>query len=136
MMFTIVTLLAVALQSAGASMRTIDRGSQSNVDDQKQAVARTAAEWEALWRQHSPDRPQPAVDLSKEMVVAVFLGSRNTAGYSIDIVSAKEDQGALIVAYRERQPAPGAVTAQIITTPYHMVAVPKSALPVKFQRAQ
>ena len=37
----------------------------------------------------------------REMVVAVFLGSRPTAGYSVEIVGATDDGGVLVVQYRE-----------------------------------
>jgi hypothetical protein len=66
----------------GVGPRTIDKGDQSNIDTRREVVVRTAADWQKLWQQHSPDRPMPSVDFSKEMVVGVFLGSRPTAGSS------------------------------------------------------
>ena len=87
-----------------------------------------------LWRQHAPERPAPPIDWSTEMVVGVFLGSRNTAGYAVDIVGTAAEQGALVVRYRQREPARDAITAQIITTPFHLVAIPKSAGDVRFER--
>ena len=59
------------------------------------------------------------------MVVGVFLGSRPTAGFGVEIVSAREEQGALVVRYRETRPAADAIAAQVLTSPYHLVAVPK-----------
>jgi hypothetical protein len=70
------------------------------------------------------------------MIVAVFLGSRNTAGYSVEIVSAQPRADALIVRYRQREPGRDAITAQIITMPYHIVAVPRTTGEVKFERVQ
>jgi protease stability complex PrcB-like protein len=128
--------LAILMLQASAPMRTIARGDQSGVDVERQVVARTAAEWAALWRQHAPGQPPPSVDFAKEMVVAVFLGSRNTAGYSVEIVSAETEQGSLIVRYRPRAPSPDAITAQIITTPFQVVAMPRATGDVKFQRVQ
>jgi hypothetical protein len=133
-----VTLLAAALAvlmlQAPASMRTIARGDQSFIESERQVVARTSAEWNALWRQHDPDRPVPAVDFSKEMVVGVFLGSRNTSGFSVEILGATVEQDILIVRYRQRAPAADAITAQVITMPFQFVAIPKTAAPVKFER--
>jgi protease stability complex PrcB-like protein len=135
-----VTLLAAALAAlmlqAPASMRTVARGDQSFIESERQVVARSSAEWNAIWRQHDPDRPVPAVDFSKEMVVGVFLGSRNTGGYSVEIVSASVEQDALIVRYRQRTPPPDAITAQVITMPFQLVAIPKTDAAVKFQRVQ
>ena len=117
--------------------RTIEKGDQSNVDDAKQVLVRTDVEWTRLWQQHSPERPRPAVDFSKEMVVGVFMGSRPHAGFSTAIVSTAAANGALIVRYTETLPKPGTVSAQILTFPYHLVAFAKTDVKdVKFEKVQ
>ena len=118
------------------TMKTIDKGEHSNMDDAKQVAVKTEAEWKQLWQQHSPDRPRPAVDFTKEMVVGVFLGSRPTAGYSVEIVSATETNGTLVVRYREAAPGRGMMTAQVITSPNHIVTVPFFPGDVKFEKVQ
>ena len=141
-------LAAVLVQPPGAprpnipilttvpAMKTIDKGDHSNMDDARQAAVKTAAAWKQLWQQHSPDRPLPAVDFTKEMVVGVFTGSRPTAGYSVEIVSAIEASGTLVVRYKEATPGRGTMTAQVITSPYHMVAVPLFPGDVKFEKVE
>ena len=115
--------------------RTIEKGDQSNVDDAKRVLIRTEAEWATLWKQHAPDHPRPAVDFSKEMVVAVFMGSRPSAGFSTTITGATAAKGALIVRYTETKPGPSSVSAQILTFPYHIVAIAKADVKdVKFQK--
>jgi len=122
-------------QMATTAPKTIEKGDQSNVDDAKRVVVRTDAEWTRLWQQHAPDRPRPAVDFSKDMVVGVFMGSRPNAGFSTAIVSTTAANGALIVRYTETQPKPGTVSAQILTFPYHIVAIPKATVTdVKFDK--
>jgi len=117
--------------------RTIEKGDQSNVDEAKQVLVRTDGEWTRLWQQHSPERPRPAVDFSKEMVVGVFMGSRPHAGFSTAIVSTTAANGALIVRYTETLPKPGTVSAQILTFPYHLVAIAKTDVKdVKFEKVQ
>ena len=116
------------------TMKTIDRGDHSNMDDAKQVAVKTAAAFRQLWQQHSPDRPLPAVDFSKEMVVGVFLGSRPTAGYTLEIVSAIQANGTLVVRYREAVPSAGTMTAQVITSPFHLVTVPLFPGEVKFEK--
>ena len=147
MMVLTLTLAAALLQGApGApkpsipmlttvpAMKTIDKGDHSNMDDAKQAAVRTAEAWKQLWQQHSPDRPLPAVDFTKEMVVGVFMGSRPSAGYTLEIVSAIEASGTLVVRYSEASPSRGTMTAQVITSPYHLVAVPFFPGDVKFEK--
>jgi hypothetical protein len=131
-----VQAVSQATPPAGAALRTVERGSQSNIESARQVVVRTAAEWTALWKTHNFDKPAPHVDFDSEMVVGVFMGSRPTAGYSVMITSVSERDGALVVGYSERSPRPGAMTAQVLTFPYHLVAVPKRAGNVTFEKQQ
>ena len=102
--FALAIVFAALLQTSAAKTpaapvvpMTLDKGDQSNVDDAKQAVVRTEAEWAKLWNQHSPDHQRPAVDFSRQMVIGTFMGSRPTAGFSIDIVSTIQANGVLTV---------------------------------------
>jgi hypothetical protein len=122
------------MQQQPSGARTVERGQQSNIDAPLQVVVRTEAEWTKLWQQHAPDRPRPAIDFSKEMVVGVFLGSRPTGGFSVAIVSATPKDGTVIVSYKESRPRPGVMTAQVLTFPFHIVAVPKTAGEVRFEK--
>lgn len=131
-----IPFLIVAMLQASGAMRTIDKGAESAIDSPRQAIARTADEWEKLWRQHSWDRPAPKIDFAKDMVVAVFLGSRTTGGYTIAIEEVRDEGGKLIVKYRESSPGRGAITAQVITAPYHIVAVPKKPGEVRFEKSE
>ena len=130
--------LVQASPSTQPAMRMLERGTQSYIDLPKQVVARTQAEMDAFWKQHAPNRAQPKVDFGTEMVVGVFLGSRNTAAYSVEIMSVGEQktaqQAALVVRFHETAPPPAAVVAQVITTPYYLVAVPKYAGDVRFEK--
>jgi len=125
-------LLAAILQ-ASVPIRSLDKGITSQIDVARQAAVRSDAEWNMLWSQHAGDRARPAVDFNREMVLAVFVGTRPTAGFSVEIVGAREESGALVVSYRESRPPAGIVTAQVLTSPYHLVAVPKHG-DVKWER--
>jgi hypothetical protein len=130
----IAVLLAAVLQ-ASLPMRQIEKGVMSNMDDARQASARSVDEWTRLWNQHAGERTRPNVDFSREVVVAVFMGTRPTAGFSIEIVRVREEGPALVVTYKETRPAPDALTAQVLTSPFHIVAVPRgSTTDVKFER--
>lgn len=126
-------MLAVMLQGAGG-VRVLDKGDQSNLDEPRQVVVRTQEEWNTLWRRHATERPQPGVDLSKEMVLGVFMGSRPTAGFAVEVASAVVEGGVLVVNYRELRPGRDAITAQVLTSPYVIVAHPRHAGEVRFER--
>ena len=134
MRVAIAAALVAVLQSS-LPMRSIDRGQNSQIDAAKQVSAHNADEWSKLWTSHAGNRTRPSVDFNKEVVAAVFLGSRPTAGYAVEIVRARQEGVALVVSYKETRPSPDSVAAQVLTSPYHIVAVPKgSTTDVKFER--
>ena len=59
----------------------------------------------------------PQVDFSKNQVVALFLGTRNTGGYSIFIDRVEVDGAKLIVYKKEGLPKEGKVTTAL-TNPF------------------
>jgi hypothetical protein len=118
----------------GTVLTTVAQGAMSTIEEPRQAVVRTAAEWQAFWKQHDPGGAAPPVDFGQSMVVAVFLGSRPTAGVTAEITAVKTEGTRTIVEYRERQPPPDAFVAQVITSPFHVVRVPRAAGSVEFRR--
>jgi len=134
----ILILLAVLSQATASTMpmKTIEKGMDSQIDKSQQVTARSADEWATLWNQHAGERGRPSVDFAREMVVGVFLGSRPTAGFAIEVVGAREEGGALVVQYRETRPPPRSITAQILTSPYHIVTFPARAGAVRFEKIE
>jgi len=125
-------IAALGLQAASLPVRTIDRGFQSGIEAPRQVAVTSADAFAVLWREHSM-KPAPAVDFSREAVVAVFLGVRQTAGFSVDIVSVTSGPTGTLVTYRERTPSSNAVTAQVLTFPYVVAAVQDLTPPVRFE---
>lgn len=136
-MSTIITLiLAMAMQATPSSVKVVSRESMSRVEDAKQVVARTPAEFTALWREHAGDVKPPAVDFASRTVVAVFLGTRTSGGFSAEIVGTRESAGALIVQWRENRPGRDEVAAQVMTSPAIIVSIPKFAGEIKFEKVE
>jgi len=128
-------LLLAAILQTNTPMRPIDKGLTSQMDDGRQAVVRTDAEWSRIWTLHAGERTRPAVDFTRDIVLALFTGTRPTAGFTAEITGVREDGGTLVVSYKETRPAPGGVAAQLLTSPFHIVAVPKGATTaVKWER--
>ena len=126
-------VLVMALQAG--SVETIGRDNMSNVEDAKQAVARTPAEWAALWRLHAGEQaPLPPIDFTKRTVLAVFLGSRPSAGYGVDVSGTKQAGKVLVVEWREHAPKPGNIAAQVMTAPSHLVSIPKFDGEITFRK--
>jgi hypothetical protein len=137
-MSSVISVLSVSasvVAGQAPAPRTIAKGEQSNIESPVQVLAKNEAEWSALWRRHAGGREKPPVDFAREMVAGVFMGSRPTGGFSTTIVTSMEVKGVLVVRYSETIPPRDAVTAQVLTFPYHLVAIPKAAVTdVKFEK--
>jgi VWFA-related protein len=115
-------------------MQTLNSDMMSGIDQPQLAVARTPDEWQALWQRHAPGRAAPAVDFSQHMVVAVFLGSRPSGGYQAQITGITTEGPLMVVQWVERRPGPGQMAAQVMTSPSHLVTVPRHAGEVRFEK--
>ena len=130
-------VLVSAMQAAAPSpVQVISREMMSMVDEPKQAVARSASEWATMWRQHAGEKPMPSVDFKSRMVVAIFLGSRGSAGYSAEVTRTRPVNGTLIVQWQERRPQRGEVSAQVMTSPAVIVTIPKFDGEIKFEKVE
>jgi hypothetical protein len=127
-----VLMLIALLAQATVPVTTIVRSDMSAMESAREAVVRTPQEWAELWKLHEPARPAPPVNFDAVTVLAVFLGSRSTGGYGVEIVSTRVEGDALVVEYDERRPSPDAMVAQILTSPVHIVSVPRQAGAVRF----
>lgn len=133
----IALVLATLMLQTPMSITSVARGPVSDIQAPREVVVRTAPEWHQLWRAHTgSDSGRPNVDFGSQMVVGVFLGARTTGGYDVEIAGVELVEGALVVRYTERTPAPGAVLAQVITAPFHLVSVGKFDGPVRFERSE
>lgn len=129
-------MFALALQMAApAPFQTVAREMMSQVDVPRQVVVRTQDEWAALWKQHTVG-DAPKVDFASRTVVAVFLGSRMSGGFSAEFVGTKEAAGVLTVQWREVRPERGMVAAQVLTSPMHAASIPRFAGDVRFEKVE
>ena len=130
--FFVCALATVSAQVPAPGFTNIAKGDASGQQIGRQVTVRTAAEWKALWKEHAPTDKMPEVDFTRNMVVGIFLGSKPSAGHEVEIVGVRTQDKDLIVEYVQKQPARGTMAAQILTEPYHLVAVPRHAGTVRF----
>jgi hypothetical protein len=101
-----------------------------------QEVLRDPAAWAAAWKRanahQAPVPAAPAVDFGKEMVALAALGERPSAGFGIEIVGARREGGSLRILYSVTEPAPGGMSATVMTQPWHAVVLPRSDGPVEW----
>jgi len=124
------------LQAGQPTVKTIANDAMSQVEEARQMVARNDAEWAALWRAHAGEAPAPKVNFETTTVVAVFLGTRMSGGFAVEITGTHPQGGALVVEWAERRPGRDQVAAQVITTPAAIAAIPKFAGEIRFEKAR
>lgn len=125
--------------AASVELETVAHGFSSGIHSASTPVVRDASEWARLWAEHESvvtgKTDPPAVDFADQIVVGVFLGDKPTGGYDVTIVRAEETSGDVTVYYEETSPAPDMMVAQVVTQPYHLVALRSSATSVRFVKA-
>lgn len=65
----------------------------------------------------------PAVDFSRETVLALFMGSQPSGGYSIGLQRLSQLDGEYYADINLGSPAPGTMTSQALTSPWQLVRV-------------
>ena len=117
-------------------MRKIAKGAMSGVREAKQEVIKTKSDWELFWSKHSVNQSAvtaiPDVDFGKETVVAVIMGQQRTGGFTIEIIGVESEAEKLVISIKRSSPPKGAMVIQALTTPFHIVAVPRSDLKPEF----
>ena len=95
---------------------------------------------EAAYKAFFGGRPPVAVDFSKDVVLAVSMGTQRSGGYGIEITNITQmiqgiTGGMTFVSYQEHSPAPGTMVPWVITQPVHVVKVSKLATRWVFTKA-
>ena len=139
----VILVAAPAARSAGdvttgqqtpVPFASIAQGSSSGILAPEETAIDSAPDWLAFWARHAPGASPPPVDFAADLVVAVVAGQRPTAGYEVDIVAIERGPAVTTVIYRVRRPPPDALVAQVLTSPFHIVRLPRPGLPIRFER--
>jgi len=142
------TLLGCVIVAASASGQAAKdeiaivkqwNGAMSGETKAQRVVIRKADEWKKLWaKTHGNVTPPPAVpevDFDKNMVLAVYQGQKGSGGYDVKIVKVVKGNKGVTAQVKETAPGKDDIVLTVITSPYHIVVVPK-AEDVKFEDAK
>lgn len=113
---------------------------QTAIDEKRTVVVRDAETWNRLWAEHAGadlnQRPVPAVDFTRNMVIGVYLGAGGACDtLSIDAVKQKEGPSRLEVTWRLTPPPPDMACIAVVVNRAVLITVPQSALSVEFVQA-
>ena len=102
-------------------IKVLAEGFHSSINDAFIAVVRDGETYAALQKLAGGLPELDANFFQSYLVVAAFLGQRNTGGYSVEITLPREGVAGLVVT--ERKPGKGMMVTQMITSPFKLVAV-------------
>ena len=70
------------------------------------------------------------VDFARERVLMIAMGQQRTGGYGLRLASteARINQGVMDIAVDWRQPSPGSMLIQVITSPCILISLPQAKI--------
>lgn len=104
------------------------RGQSCGIAAPKAVLVADADAWAELWKSALSGEP-PAVDFTKHVAAAVFLGLKNTGGYSVEFLEPETSGGNTVLRWRMKTPGKGSFVIQAFTQPYAIKLFPKPAGP-------
>lgn len=120
-------LMGKTLDMQNLMLTNLAGGSYCGIDNNMEIVIKSDEEWKYLWervhRKMVPEPPLPEVDFSAETVLAVFMGTRSTGGYSIEISHLTMNNGKITAIVKTRSPQPGDMVTMALSQPYHIIKI-------------
>lgn len=111
----------------------------SGIDTAQTRVITSLAEYRAFFANSNVTvHVQPRVDFSSEDLLVAAMGMRSSGGYDItisrvELMTGGFTGGHAFVDVVERTPAPGQMVTMALTSPIHVVKVPKGAIAYHFR---
>ncbi|MDO4264373.1 MAG: protease complex subunit PrcB family protein [Deinococcus sp.] len=104
----------------------LDKGNNAAASGPTVQVATTAAQAEALYAlAYGRQSSRPSVPaLNGKTLVGIFMGTRSTGGYSLELEGVDVSGGRVTVQVRERAPGADMLTTQALTSPWIIVELP------------
>lgn len=133
-------ILMASLEKNGSALRqgevpvsVIAQGSDSGTFmARKNYRIKSVEELSMLWGAvHGTDGPNlPSIDFDTEEVLAVFDGTRQTGGYSVEVASVFDVGGTRTVTIHHFIPGESCMASQAMTSPFTLVRLKKTNAPL------
>ncbi len=108
MSYGVVGAGALLLPASNIAAQTIEgrhwQGATAITRQPEQVVAGSVAEWRSLWGRVGSPAPD-VFEPGRMNAVGIFLGRRNSEGYSVNILSTSRRRDRIVVVFEERMPA-------------------------------
>jgi uncharacterized membrane protein len=118
-------------------IETIAKGDGSRIVEARRFIVRDQQAFTAIWAAHAgPEALVPTIDFETRMVAAVFAGERPQPGYGITVAGTRREGELLVVVVEEQPPDPGVISAQILSSPFHVVTLDRDDGEVRFSTSE
>jgi len=122
-------LLGISLlrEQSGTAVAWQDLTSQAGplrIVRSERRLFRDNAELDEYLTQAGAPRPAPTVDFSTRQLLLVSPGPRSSTGYSVEVLSAREQGAEIVVRVREHAPALAQRVEPRVTYPYRLISLP------------
>ncbi len=116
---------------------TLARGQYSGIEEKKYVIVTSQKEWERLWEKvHkfiTPAPDVPVIDFASDIVLGVFMGTRPTGGYSIEIDELRACDDRILAIVKSRSPGPEDMVTTALTQPYHIIRLEATGREIEFK---
>lgn len=90
--------------------------------------------YDLLNKYKSPSLEVPKINFDKETVIALFLGEKNSGGYSISVRQIKNENNKVVVEYEIQSPNKGDMVTSVMTQPYCVIKTQKTLKTIVFNK--
>jgi hypothetical protein len=104
-------------------IRRIGQWTHTGINERRRLIIRDANAWAAFWSELGVG-DQPAVDFTRDLVVAVAAGQQSSGGYEVAVDGVTQSNGELTIQVVETSPGPNCVTTSVLTQPVDVVVLP------------
>jgi hypothetical protein len=113
------------------------KGYQSGLRTPGAQLITDDAHWTAFWKQHShwriPAPAAPQIDFSTRSVLAISLGDKPSAGWSLELRWLVLRNGRLVVHVAQHPPPKDHLVPQVVTQPYAIVTLARTEAQIEFE---
>lgn len=123
-------------QREAIQFRSISWAQGSNHSTRDNLIINDQTTWVSVWGEiagNNPFNPLPQVNFGNTTLIAAFAGTEPSAGYAVNVTSITKTSTHVEVQITLVVPGQNCIEAEMLTSPYHIVIVPKISLPVEFR---
>jgi hypothetical protein len=104
-------------------IRRIGQWTNTGINEARRMVIRDANGWAKFWSELGVGE-RPAVDFTRDLVIAVAAGQQPTGGHGIAVSRVGQNNGELTIEVVVTSPGPNCMTTSSLTQPVDIVVVP------------